>query len=305
MTFARPTFARLTFKSRRRLFLILMGVPATAYVAALAGGPVAQGVWYSFFSYNLQRPARRHFVGLDNYAALWADDATRAAIVNTFAFTAAAVGVEFVCGLALALLLWRDSRFNRAATALMLVPTTLTPLVVGLAFRGLLNADFGLLGYYARTWGFSEHGLLAGRWTALPTLVAIDVWEWTPLVALILLAGLKAVPQELIDAAEIDGASGWQRLWVVVLPTMLPAVLLALVLRGMDAFRVFDSVFATTQGGPADATTTLMFQAVKTGLSFFDVGAASAISNFMLVCLAALAAGFALLTRGANRRLYG
>lgn len=261
-----------------------------------------QGVWYSFFSYNLQRPARRHFVGLENYAALWADDSTRAAIVNTFAFAAAAVALEFVCGLALALLLWRDSRFNRVAVALMLVPVTLTPLAVGLTFRGLLNADFGLIGYYARLWGVSgAHGFLADRATALPTLIAIDVWEWTPLVALILLAGLKTVPAELIEAAQIDGASGWQRLLRVVLPTMLPAVLLALVLRGMDAFRVFDSVFATTQGGPGDATVTLMFQAVKTGLSFFDVGAAAAISNLMIVCLAALAAAFALLSRRSGR----
>ena len=274
-----------------------MGLPATLYVAAVAGGPVARGVWYSFFSYNLLRPGRRHFVGLANYAELWADDSTRAAIVNTFAFTVAAVGLEFVAGLALALLLWRDSRFNRVAVAVMLVPVTLTPLVVGLTFRGLLNADFGLLGYYARLWGLGgAHGVLAGRLTALPTLVAIDVWEWTPLVALILLAGLKTVPPELVEAAQIDGASGWQRLRRVVLPTMLPAVLLALLLRGMDAFRVFDSVFATTQGGPGDASTTLMFQAVKIGLSFFDVGAASAISNFMILCLGAFAAAFALLS---------
>ncbi len=295
----------MTFARQRRLFLILLGLPATVYVAAVAGGPIAQGFWYSFFDYNLQRPARRRFVGLDNYTALWADDSTRAAIGNTFAFTIAAVGFEFVFGLAVALLLWRDSRFNRAAIALMLVPVTLTPLVVGLTFRGLLNADFGLLGYYLRIWGLSDHGLLAGRWTALPTLVAIDVWEWTPLVALILIAGLKTVPVELVEAAQIDGASGWQRLWSVVLPTMLPAILLALVLRSMDAFRVFDSVFATTQGGPADATTTLMFQAVKTGLSFFDIGYAAAISNLMIVCLAALAAAFALSIRGANRRLHG
>ena len=283
-----------------------MGLPAVAYVAAVAGGPILQGVWYSFFSYNLQRPARRHFIGLGNYAALWADDGTRAAIVNTFAFTVAAVGLEFVAGLALALLLWRDSRFNRVAIALMLVPITLTPLVVGLTFRGLLNADFGLIGYYARIWGISgAHGFLASPLTALPTLIAIDVWEWTPLVALILIAGLKTVPVELVEAAQIDGASGWQRLVRVVLPMMLPAILLALVLRSMDAFRVFDSVFATTQGGPGDATTTLMFEAVKIGLSFFDVGYAAAISNLMIVCLGVLAAAFALLIRRANGRLYG
>ncbi len=295
----------MTLTLRRRLFLLLLGLPATLYVLAIAGLPIAQGLYYSLFAYNLQRPWQRHFVGLGNYAVLWTDATTRRAFVNTLAFTMGAVGLEFVAGLALALLLWRDSRFNRAALALLLVPVTLTPLAVGLMFRGLLNADFGLIGYYARIWGISsEHGFLADPRTALATLVAIDVWEWTPLVVLILSAGLRAIPQEALEAAAIDGARGWRRLWLVVLPMMMPTILLALMLRGMDAFRVFDSVFATTQGGPGDATTTLMFHAVKVGLSFFDIGAGAAISNLMIVCIALGTAAFVLLIRRANARLY-
>ena len=134
---------------------------------------------------------------------------------------------------------------------------------------------------------------------------AIDVWEWTPLVALILLAGLQSIPGEMVEAAHIDGAGGWQRLRHIVLPMLLPALFLALLLRTMDAFRLFDSVFVTTKGGPGDATNVLLLYAVKQGLEFFEVGYGAAISNVMLVCIAAFAAAYALLIRRADRRFGG
>ena len=292
------------FAGRRRTFLALIALPAILYVAAVALWPIAQGVYYSLFDYNLLRPAGRSFVGLDNYRALWDDETIRRAALNTVLFTAAAVAVELAGGLALAVLLWRDGRFNRVATALMLVPITITPLAVGLLFRALLNADFGLVGYWARVWGISgPHGFLGDPASALGALVLIDAWQWTPLMALILLAGLKTLPTELIDAAEVDGATFLQRLRLVALPLMLPAIFLAVVLRGMDAFRVFDIVFATTKGGPNDATNVLMFQAVKQGLEFFDIGAAAAIANLMLVAIAVMALVFMRLIRRADRRV--
>ena len=279
-----------------------MGLPAAAFVVAVGAWPVAQGVFYSLLRYDLQRPQRTQFAGLSNYADLWADPTDRHALLNTLLFTVSAVGVELALGLGLALLLWRDGRVTRVASALLLVPVTITPLAVGLVFRALLNADFGIVGYWARVAGISgPHGLLADPRTALPTLVAIDAWQWTPLVALILTAGLKAVPQEVVEAASIDGASGWSMLRHVLWPLLLPTALVAMLIRAMDAFRVFDSVFATTQGGPNDATTTLMFEAVKQGLTFFDVGAASAISTVMIVVMAAMLGTLALLSRRAAR----
>jgi multiple sugar transport system permease protein len=292
------------FAERRLLFLALIALPAIVYVLLVALWPVAQGVYYSFFDYNLLRPASRSFVGFDNYRAIWDDETTRRAALNTFLFTAAAVALELAGGLALALLLWRDGRFNRVATALMLVPITITPLAVGLLFRALLNADFGLIGYWARVAGISgPHGFLGDPASALGALVLIDAWEWTPLMALILLAGLKTLPQELIEAAEVDGATFLQRLRLVALPMMLPSIFLALVLRGMDAFRVFDIVFATTKGGPSDATNVLMFQAVKQGLEFFDIGAAAAIANLMIVAIAVMALVFVQLIRRADQKV--
>jgi multiple sugar transport system permease protein len=297
------TVARLTFEQRRRIFLVLMGVPAVAYVIALTVWPLSQGLYFSFFDYSLLKPEARAFVGLENYRELLSDAGARRSILTTATFTLAAVGVQLILGLGLALLLWRDSLFHRVCLALLLIPVTMTPLVVGLVFRALLGPDFGMIGYFAAEWGWSDpRGFLGDPKTALATLVAIDTWQWTPFMALILLAGLKSLPVEILEAAEADGANAWQRLCRIVLPLILPAIFLALVLRTMDAFRVFDIVFATTNGGPGDATNVLMVYAVKQGLQFFNVGFAAAIANTAMLCILVLAAALILLVRRADRR---
>ena len=296
----------LPFETRRKLFLLALGTPALVYVLAVGIGPILEGIWYSAFDYSLIHPARRHFVGLDNYRSLLDDPGFRQAFVNTAVFSTAAVALEFVAGLGLAFLLWRESRFNQVCLALLLIPVTITPIVVGLIFKGLLEPDYGMIGYWLTRWGLSDpRGLLGAPHSALATLVLIDVWEWTPLMALILLAGLKALPLDVLEAAVADGATALQRFRLVILPLLLPAVFLALVLRAMDAFRIFDSVYVTTGGGPAGATDTLMMLAVKRGLQFFDIGSAAAIGNVMILCLALIAALFVLLIRRVDRAASG
>jgi multiple sugar transport system permease protein len=283
-----------------------MALPACLYVAAVALWPLAQGIALSLWDYNLIRPQRASFVGLENYRALWHDPSLLAAFGNTLRFTVLAVAIELALGFGLALLLWRDNLFNRVALALVLLPVAVTPLAYGLVFKAVLAVEFGPVGYWARELGMvGERGFFGYPDTALATIIAIDVWQWTPLAALILLAGLKTIPQELLDAAEMDGAGRLQRLRHVVLPMLLPTILLALLLRGMDAFRVFDSVFVTTKGGPGDATNVLQFYAVKQGLEFFNVGYAAAIANFTLACIGLLAGLAVVLLRRADRRMAG
>jgi multiple sugar transport system permease protein len=288
----------LSFAARRQLFMVLLGLPALVYVVVVAVWPIAQGLWFSLFDYNLIRPHRTAFVGLENYVRLLDDPTALRAIVNTFVFTIASVAIELVLGLAIALLLWRDDRFNRLALALILVPLSITPLAVGLVFNALLQADFGIIGYHLAQSGLSDpRGLFATAAGAMAALVLIDVWQWTPLMALILLAGLKSLPPDILEAAEVDGASARQRLFSIILPLMLPAIFLALILRTMDAFRLFDSVFVTTKGGPGDSTYVLMFYAVKEGLEFFNIGYASAISTVMLACMGLFAVLFVVIVR--------
>jgi multiple sugar transport system permease protein len=302
----RPGLADLGFAERRKVFLFAMAAPATIYVAAIGVYPLMRGFIYSFYDYNLLQLNRTRFVGLGNYIDLFGDATMRGALVNTCVFTVASVAIQLILGGALALALWRDDRFNRFCLTLMLIPVTITPLAVGLIFKGLLLADYGQIGYYLAQWGLSSpRGLFSTTSTALATLVFVDVWEWTPLMALILLAGLKALPTDLLEAAAVDGATALRRLRSIILPLMWPSILLALTLRTIDAFRVFDIVFVTTAGGPGDATNTLMLLAVKEGLSFFNIGRASAIANLTLLCIALIACVFIVAIRRADRKANG
>ncbi len=284
----------------------MLAAPAVLYVAAVALWPLAQGIGYSFYKYSLLRPARTQFVGFQNYIDIFTDASTRTAIFNTFQFTFFSVGLQLVLGFALALLLWRDSRFNQIVLAFILIPSTITPLVVGLIFKAILGADFGIVGYFLSEGGIGPRsGLLTDASTALWALIAIDCWEWTPLMTLILLAGLKSLPADLLEAGQVDGATAWQRFRLLILPLMLPSVFLALTLRMMDAFRVFDSIFVTTGGGPDDATNTLMVLGVKEGLQFFNIGFASAVGNVTLLFIALIATVLLLVVRRADIRING
>ena len=294
----------MSFVKRRRLFMLAMASPALAYVAVVSVWPISQAIWFSFFDYNLLRPHRSEFIGFGNYVRLFVEPTGMRAILNTFIFTVCAVAVELVLGLIIALLLWRDDRFNRLTLALIVVPLSITPLAVGLVFSALLAADFGLIGHYLAQWGITDRrGMFADPLQAMVAIIIIDVWQWTPLMALILLAGLKSLPGDVVEAAKVDGATGRQRLLLIVLPLLLPAIFLALVLRTMDAFRVFDSVFVATKGGPGDSTNVLMYFAIKEGLEFFNIGYASAIATVTLACICVFGAFFVLAIRTADRRL--
>jgi multiple sugar transport system permease protein len=298
--------APLGFDARRRLFLIALGLPALAYVLLLAGGPLFEGLRYSLYDYNLLRPERIEAVGLGNYARFLADPSAVRALLNTFFFTLLAVTLEMALGLALALALWADRPFERVALVLMLIPVMITPLAVGLVFKALLSAEFGLVGYWGRAIGLvGERGFFGEPVAAFASILMIEVWQWTPMVVLILRAGLEAIPGEMLEAAAVDGGTPWQRLRLVVLPLLLPALLLALLLRTMDAFRLFEAVFVTTKGGPGDATNVLQLYAVKQGLEFFNIGYAAAIANVTLVSIALLAVLFVLVLRRADRRMGG
>ena len=298
--------AILSIEQRNRLFLLALGLPAVVYVVLLAGGPLLEGLRWSLYDHNLLRPQRTAFAGFGNYLRLWNDPSAMRALLNTFLFTGLAVGIEMALGLALALALWTDRPFERAALVVMLVPVMITPLAVGLIFKALLSAEFGLLGYWGRAAGLvGERGFFGDPVAAFASIVAIDAWQWTPLVVLILRAGLATIPAELTEAAAIDGATPWRKLRHVVLPLLLPALMLALMLRVMDAFRLFDSVFVITKGGPGDATNVLQLYAVKQGLEFFNIGYASAIANLTLACIAVLATALVLLLRRADRRMAG
>jgi multiple sugar transport system permease protein len=295
---ARPTSARpRSFVDRLRpdprggsLFYAVMVAPITVYAVVVSIYPILYSLLISFFRYRLTDPAQtRTFVGLDNYARALNDEEARTAVVNTLVFVVGAVGVEFMVGLGLALVLWRDTRLNKIASALLLIPISLTPLVAGLVWRAMLNADFGTIGWYLTHLLGQKQGLTAQGNTAMFAIILVDAWQWTPIVMLILLAGLKSLPIEPFEAAQVDGAGRWTSLRHLTLPLLGPTIVLALLIRTMDAFKLFDVVFAMTQGGPGLTTTVLNFDVYKQGLMFFDMGYAAALSNILLLIIGVFA----------------
>jgi len=224
--------------------------------------------------------------GLHNFARLTSDSFFFTALLHTFIYASVALTCEFFLGLGLALLLNRQLRARGFLRAALLVPMMLPTVVVGVIWRLLLNPNFGAINGTLKGLGIKTEAL---TWTASPKLalvsvIAVDVWQWTPFVFLVLLAGLQAIPQEPYEAALIDGSSRWQTFRYVTLPLLKPAILIALLLRTMDLFRVFDQIFILTEGGPGFATETISLYIYRTAFRFFDFGYAAAMS-FVLLAL--------------------
>jgi multiple sugar transport system permease protein len=224
-----------------------------------------------------------------NFARLAHDRVFATAAVQTVVFTAAALAVEFVLGLALAVLVDSLARARSLVRAAILVPMLLPPVVAAVAWRLIYNPQFGVLNGTLRQMGLNTAAL---TWTdgdnsALLSVILVDVWEWTPFIFLLLSAGLQAIPQEPLEAARIDGASWWQSFRDITLPLLKPAIVLALLLRAMDLVRIFDQIFILTQGGPGTATETVSLYIYRTAFRFSNFGYAAAMSFVLLVATVA------------------
>ncbi len=269
--------------------------PAVALLAAGALYPVLAGAWMSLERIVLVFHERR-FIGLGNFRELVADDRFRAALGHTAYFTAVAVAAELLLALPLAMLLDRARRGRGLLRALVLVPWAIPTAVSAKLWAWLLEPGYGL---FALLWPGPPLNWLGEPALALHAAILLDVWKTTPFVAFLLLAGLQSIPAELYAAAEVDGASPREIFHWVTLPLLRPAVLLALLFRSLDAFRVFDAVYVLTGGGPANATETLSVYAYKTLVHAGDFGYGAAISVATFACVAVLSLVlFAMLVRG-------
>jgi multiple sugar transport system permease protein len=221
----------------------------------------------------------------ENFARLFSDSFFLSALAHTFVYAAAALTLEFLLGLGLAVLLNERMRGRGIFRAALLVPMMLPPVVVGVVWRLMLNPNFGAINGTLKSFGVNTDSL---TWTASPRLallsvIAVDVWQWTPFVFLILLAGLQAIPEEPYEAALMDGSSAWQTFRHITLPLLKPAILIVLLLRTMDLLRVFDQIFILTEGGPGFATETISLYIYRAAFRFGDFGYAAAMSFVLLL----------------------
>ena len=288
-------------RQMRRFFIgerayLLMLLPLLVFVLLIAVYPLFFSFRISFFKYRLTDPDQiQTFVGLSNYIRAFKDPTFLTSLRVTLLYVAGTVMFEIVFGLGLALLLSSEMRAMRTIRAFILIPMALPPLVVGLVWKSLYNADFGVIPFYLKQLGINVgHGPLAELKWALPAVILIDVWQWTPLLMIIFLAGLKSLPIEPYEAAYVDGATRWKSFVYITLPLLKPTLLIALLLRTMQSFKVFDTIYATTGGGPGSATTVLNFHIYTVGLTFFDMGYAAALANILLVVIAVLSIAYIL-----------
>lgn len=221
------------------------------------------------------------FTGLDNYRFLLADDRFWNALGNTAYFTATSVSLELLLGLGIALLLNRTFRFKGLVTALVLVPWAIPTVVSAKMWEWMYNSDLGILNHLL---GMQINWLGSPFW-AMNAAVAMDVWKTTPFVAILLLSGLKLIPGEVIQAARIDGAGGWSLFRRITLPLLMPVILVVLIFRTMDAFRVFDAVYVLTGGGPANTTETLSIYAYKVLFQTLQFGYGSTLAIVVFLCV--------------------
>lgn len=259
--------------------------PAILTLLVLSIFPFAYSFWLSFHRWNLSdRTAGWSFVGLGNYARiLTADPYFWGAARVTLAFLLAAITLEFLLGLGIATLVSQESRALGAIQTVVVLPMMITPVVVGLIWRFMYNPDHGVINDVLGMAGVRGPAWLGDASTGFWAVVVADVWEWTPFMALIMLAAMQSLPREPLEAAVVDGASRAQAFRSVVLPLLRPAIGVALLLRGIDAFKTFDLVYVMTQGGPGTSTQVLSLYTYKWGFKFFEMGYAAAMAYLMVV----------------------
>jgi multiple sugar transport system permease protein len=275
---------RVAPTQRRGQALLLVG-PAVLYLVAFSVYPLVTSLIRSFEYYN-PRTTTWRWIGLGNYRQLFSDPEFWHTVEHTFVFTFGAVAIQVVLGTGLALFFNQKLRGATLVRGILILPMLLTPIVVGLMWRALLNPQWGMLNWLVGKVGFHNVQWLSDPGTALRTLILVDCWQWTPFVFVIVYARLQALPQEVFEAGSVDGANWFQRTRYLTLPLLMPAIVFAAVFRGIDAFRTFDLVYGLTNGGPVQATTTLSFQSFQNGFEFLHYGYASAVAYVMVVVAA-------------------
>lgn len=273
---------------------ILLVSPGLLLLISILAYPIVRSIWISLFRYNLSSFDPPRFIGVWNYIDIFSDPAFLESLWHTLYIVTLSILIEFVFALGLAHLFMQRFPFRRLILGITLIPWMLAPAVAALMWLQLLNQTNGIINHLLIQFGIAHEaiGWLTEPVLALHVMIAVDVWQETPFVMIILLAGLQGIGRELYEAAMLDGANAWQRLRFVTLPMLKPAIALALLMRTMVALRFFDIPWIMTGGGPAGATEVLGTQAYKAAFVGFEFGRGSAIATVMLFLSLALSLAY-------------
>lgn len=300
---------KLNYKQKRARFAWFLVAPALILLIGIAGWPLAKTIFYSFTDVILDTPEEYNFVGLDNYfwssngskGGVLADEVWWRAVGNTFWFTAISVTLELVFGMLLALLMNQKFKGLGLVRTAILVPWAIPTIVTAKMWGWMFHDQYGLVNAFLMGIGIIDRPL---AWIADPTLsmwavIIADVWKTTPFMALMLLAALQMVPADMYEAARVDGANVWQRFKRITVPLIMPAMIVALIFRTMDALRVFDLIYVLTSN--SEATMSISGYARNQMMSYMEMGFGSAASVLVFMMVAGVAATFLYVGRMQNK----
>lgn len=281
---ARANAAREARLRPRRYWLFAL--PALVVIGAVIVFPWIFTLYMSFKDWKVGGGA--DFIWFANYVRLFADERFLEAVWRTFFFTILAVVVPIALGVAAALVFHREFPWRGLLRTVFVMPMMATPVAVALVWTMMFHPQLGVLNYLLSLVGLPPSLWVYSPNTVIPTLVLVEVWHWTPLVMLIVLGGLAGLPQDPYDSATIDGASDWQMFRYITFPLLLPYIMIALVIRTIDALKVFDTIFVITQGGPGTASETLNIFLYLQAFQFYNLGYASAVVVIFFIIIIAL-----------------
>jgi multiple sugar transport system permease protein len=268
-------------------YLLSAMVPVLLVFFIVLAFPLGYVLYLMLRAESLLDPEGSEFIGLGNFERLAQEQRFVDALVNSFVFSAVSMLVSIPLGILLALYLARLGRFVKLVRALVIVPMVLAPLVVGALFRFLLDSG-GFMTWMASGVGVNLPPLLSVPFVSLVTVAAVDAWQWTPLVGIIIFAGIQALQPSVLEAARLDGANKFQELWFFILPQLRPLLTLVFLIRFMDSFREFDKVFIMTSGGPGTSSETLPVYLYRFAFQYLDMGYAAAVGFVMLLIVSVI-----------------
>lgn len=243
----------------------------------------------SLENYNFTKPKARTWIGFKNYIDIFTDPLFWLSVKHTLIYVVYAVGLQFLLGMVFAQLFFRMAKENSVAMSFFILPSVISPVVVGLVFRYMLNTEFGFFTYlFDRLGLFRNVALLGNASTSLGTIIAADIWQWTPFITLMMVAGMTALPNEPFEAAKVDGASGFSSFIHITLPLLKPVIRVSLMLRIADVVKEFDKIFVMTEGGPGVSSETMNYLSYRVNFRYFQMGKGSALVIIILVFIVLL-----------------
>ena len=267
--------------------------PSIIFILLMIIAPLVYNFSLSFTDWTMAVNKAPNFIGLDNYIEVFKEPRFVNSVGRTLLFSLIAIALEAILGIALAVLINRKFHGRRIVQALMLLPVVATPVALGMAWKLILEPSIGVGNVLLTSLGFAARKFIATTsFESMLCLILIDVWEWTPLVMLMVYAGLNTIPQDPYESALIDGANRWQTFTQITLPLASSSILIAILMRLIDVVKTFDIIYATTQGGPNFATENINIYAYLNMFSYYEFGKAAAISVLFFIVVMAIGGGF-------------